>query len=132
LSVNLDERSKEKNTKSFNSSQALNGNLVSASQSLHVHKDDTMPKEKDKDFDAVDGLRSRKRNTEQNLGIGVGNTNANLHEDLSGSDPEQNEHSFIINSGNSKKTLSSETDYPPQSLESDGYSVAPNDVSYSN
>lgn len=127
LSVNLDERSKEKNTKSFNSSQALNGNLVSASQSLHVHKDDTMPKEKDKDFDAVDGLRSRKRNTEQNLGIGVGNTNANLHEDLSGSDPEQNEHSFIINSGNSKKTLSSETDYPPQSLESDGYSVAPND-----
>ncbi|KAF0923590.1 hypothetical protein E2562_006583 [Oryza meyeriana var. granulata] len=126
LSVNLDERSKEKNTKPFNSSQALNGNLVSASQSLRVHKDDTMPKEKDKDFDAVDGSRS-KRNMEQNLGISVSNTNANLYEDLSGSDSEQNEHSLLINSGNSKKTLSNETDYPPQSLESDGYSVTPND-----
>ncbi|XP_006655634.1 uncharacterized protein LOC102722219 [Oryza brachyantha] len=126
LSVNLDERSKEKNDKPFNSSQALKGNLVSSSQYLCVHKDDTMPKERDTDFDAVDGLRSRKRNTEQNLGIGVGNTNTDLHEDLPGSDSEQNEHSFLINSGNSKK-MSSETDYQPQNLESDGCSVTPND-----
>uniref|UniRef100_A0A0D9WK76 PX domain-containing protein n=1 Tax=Leersia perrieri TaxID=77586 RepID=A0A0D9WK76_9ORYZ len=126
MSVKLDERSKEKNTKSINSSQTLNGNLVSASQSKHLHKDDTVPKEKDTDFDAVGGLRSRKGNMEQNLGIGVDKSNANLYEDLSGSDSEQNEHSFLINSGNSKKMLSSETDYPPQSLESDGYSVTHN------
>ncbi|KAG8086531.1 hypothetical protein GUJ93_ZPchr0010g10236 [Zizania palustris] len=126
LSVSLDERSKEKYAKPFNSAP-LNGNSVSASHSLRAHKDDTMQKEKNRDFAAIDGLRSRKRNMEHNLGISASSTSANLCQDRSGSDPEQNEHSFLINPGDSKKMLSSETDNPPQILESDGCLVTPND-----
>ncbi|XP_062180540.1 uncharacterized protein LOC133884943 isoform X2 [Phragmites australis] len=120
-----DERSNEKNRKAFNSSEALNVNLFSGGQSFHGHKDDTV--HKDWDFAVSDGLRFRKGNGEKNLGNSVSNTTANLYEDNSGSDPEQNDYSFSINSGNPKKLHSSETDDTSQVLESDGYSVAPND-----
>ncbi|XP_062232251.1 uncharacterized protein LOC133929495 isoform X2 [Phragmites australis] len=125
LSVSLDERSNEKNRKTLNSAERLDGNLMSGGQSSHGHKDDSV--HKDWNFAASDGLRFRKGNVEKNLGTSASNIAANLYQDNSGSDPEQNDYSFSINSGNPKKPLSSETDDTSQILVSDGYSVAPND-----
>nr|CAB3460613.1 unnamed protein product [Digitaria exilis] len=130
LSASLDERSNGKHGKSMNSYGALNGNFISGSQSFHGHKDHTMHN----DFAASDGLRSRKGNVEKNLGNSVGNktnsvcdTTANLYQDNSGSDPEQNDYSLSIDSVNPKKLRSSETNDTPQILGSDGFSVSPND-----
>ncbi|XP_025806448.1 uncharacterized protein LOC112885000 [Panicum hallii] len=132
LSVSLDERSNGKNRKALNSSGALNGNLISEGQSFHGHKDNTV--RKDLDFTVGDGLRSRKGNVENNLANSAGNmtnsacdTTANLYQDNSGSDPEQNDYSFSIDSVNPKKLRPSETSDTSQMLESDGFSVSPND-----
>ncbi|XP_044984477.1 uncharacterized protein LOC123451968 isoform X1 [Hordeum vulgare subsp. vulgare] len=126
LSVNLDVRSNERGAKPLNSAKVLNGNFASPRQSLSECQNDN--DQKDKDFTAVhDGLRLRKGNKEQNSGTSVSNTSANIYEDHSGSDPEQNDHSFLINSGNDKKKPSAQTDYTPQFFESDGYSVTPNE-----
>lgn len=115
----------------MNSYGALNGNFISVGQSFHGHKDNTV----DKDFVVSDGLRSRKGNVENNLGNSAGNTTysvcdttANLYQDNSGSDPEQNDYSLSIDSVNPKKLRSSETNDTPQILGSDGFSVSPNDV----
>ncbi|PNT70660.1 hypothetical protein BRADI_2g15390v3 [Brachypodium distachyon] len=121
LSVNLDVRSNDKGARPLNSSKALNGNLASTRQ-LSGCQHDTV--DKDKDF-AVDGLRLRKGSAEHNLGPNVSNTSTNIYQDDSGSDPEQNDHSFTINPGNHKKMLPSQTDYTSQ-IESDGYSVSGN------
>ncbi|CAN6336682.1 unnamed protein product [Urochloa humidicola] len=132
LSVGLDERSNGKNRKTLNSSGALNGNFISGGQSFHGHKDNTT--HKDLNFAVSDGLRSRKGNVEKNLGNSVGNTTnsvcdttTNLYQDNSGSDPEQNDYSFSIDSVNPKKLRSSETNDTPQILGSDGFSAYPND-----
>ncbi|KAF8716456.1 hypothetical protein HU200_026336 [Digitaria exilis] len=130
LSASLDERSNGKHGKAMNSYGALNGNFISGSQSFHGHKDHTMHN----DFAVNDGLRSRKGNVEKNLGNSVANktnsvcnTTANLYQDNSGSDPEQNDYSLSIDSVNPKKLRSSETNDTPQILGSDGYSwMAPN------
>jgi sorting nexin-13 len=106
----------------------LRGNFISGS-SLHGHKDDSV--RKDLDFARDDGLRNRKGNVGNNLGTSVSKTVASLYQDSSGSDPEQNDYSLSINSGNTKKSLSSETDDTSQNLEPDGYSLAHNDVSCS-
>nr|CAB3464334.1 unnamed protein product [Digitaria exilis] len=130
LSASLDERSNGKHGKAMNSYGALNGNFISGSQSFHGHKDHTMHN----DFAVNDGLRSRKGNVEKNLGNSVANktnsvcnTTANLYQDNSGSDPEQNDYSLSIDSVNPKKLRSSETNDTPQILGSDGYSLSPND-----
>ncbi|KAG2617225.1 hypothetical protein PVAP13_3NG179279 [Panicum virgatum] len=133
LSVSLDERSTGKNRKALNAPGALNGNLISGDQSFHGHKDNTVSK--DLDFAVGDGLRSRKGNVEKNLSNSSGNmtnsvcdTTANLYQDNSGSDPEQNDYSFSIDSVNyPKKLRQSETNDTSQMLESDGFSVSPND-----
>lgn len=126
--VNLDVRSNERGAKPLNSAKALNGNFASPRQTLSGCQNDN--DQKDRYFAAVDGgLRLRKGNTEQNLGPSVSNSSANIYQDHSGSDPEQNDHSFLINSGNDKKKQSAQTDYISQILESDGYSVTPNEVS---
>jgi sorting nexin-13 len=110
------------------SAEALRGNFISGS-SLHGHIDDSV--RKDSDFAHDDGLRYRKGNVGKNLGTSVSNTAASLYQDSSGSDPEQNDYSLSLNSGNTKKPLSSETNDTSQILEPDGYSVAHNDVSCS-
>uniref|UniRef100_A0ACD5T6T3 Uncharacterized protein n=1 Tax=Avena sativa TaxID=4498 RepID=A0ACD5T6T3_AVESA len=125
LSVNLDVRSNEKGAKLLNSPKALNGNLSSMRQSVSECQNDNV--QNDKDFAAVDGLRLRKGKTDQNLETSVSNSSANIYQDHSGSDPEQNDYSFSIKSGDHKKMLPSQTDYTSQVLESDGYSVTPND-----
>ncbi|OEL19894.1 hypothetical protein BAE44_0019087 [Dichanthelium oligosanthes] len=125
LSVSLDERSNGQNRKALNSSGALNGNFISGGHSFHGHKEDTV--HKDLDFAAGDGLRFRKGNAEKNLGNIVSDTTANLYQDNSGSDPEQNDYSFSIDSVNPKKLRSSETNDTSQISESDGFSVSPND-----
>jgi sorting nexin-13 len=132
LAVSLDERSNGKNIKALNSSGALNGNSISGGQSLHGHIDDTVHKDSDI---ACDGLRFRKGNVNKNLGNGVShttdsvsNTTANHYQDNSGSDPEQNDHSFSIDSLNPKKLRSTETNDTSQIPESGGFSVSPNDV----
>jgi hypothetical protein len=84
---------------------------------------------KDSDFARNDGLRFRKGNVGKNSGTSVSKTTADLYQDSSVSDPEQNDYSLSINSGNPKKPLSSETDGTSQFFEPDGYSLAPNDVS---
>ncbi|KAL6848737.1 hypothetical protein ACP4OV_021320 [Aristida adscensionis] len=124
LSVRLDEKSSQRNRKALNPSEASNGNFVSGSQSFHGHKDDTV--HKDQDFTCGGGLRFRKGNVDNGLG-NSNNTSVNLYQDNSGSDPEQNDYSFSINSGNPKKLHSIDTDDASQVLESDGYSVASND-----
>lgn len=131
LSVSLDERSNGKNIKALNSSGALNGNSISGGQSLHGHIDDTVHKDSGI---ACDGLRFRKGNVNKNLGNGVShttdsvsNTTANHYQDNSGSDPEQNDHSFSIDSLNPKKLRSTETNDTSQIPESGGFSVSPND-----
>ena len=96
-------------------------------QSVSGGQNDNM--QKDNDFAPVDGLRQRKGNTEQNLGTSVSNASANIYQDHSGSDPEQNDHSFVINSGSHEKMLPTQADSTSQILESDGYSVTPNEVS---
>jgi hypothetical protein len=111
----------------LNSPKALNGNLSTTRQSISGCQNDNL--QKDKDFAAVDGLRLRKGNTDQNLETSVSNASANSYQDHSGSDPEQNDYSFSINSGDHKKMLASQIEYTSQILESDGYSVTPNDVS---
>ena len=118
----------------MNAPGVLNGNLISGGQSFHGHKDNTA--RKDLDFAVGDGLRSRKGNVEKNLANSSGNmtnsvcdTTANLYQDNSGSDPEQNDYSFSIDSVNyPKKLRQSETNDTSQMLESDGFSVSPNDV----
>jgi sorting nexin-13 len=110
----------------LNSPKALNGNLSSTRQSVSGYQNDNL--QKDKDFAAVDGLRLRKGSTDQNLETSVSNASADMYQDHSGSDPEQNDYSFSINSGDHKKMLASQTDYASQILESDGYSVTPNEV----
>ncbi|XP_047094603.1 uncharacterized protein LOC124706983 [Lolium rigidum] len=125
LSVNLDVRSNEKGAKPLNSPKALNGNLSSTRQSVSGYQNDNL--QKDKDFAAFDGLRLRKGSTDQNLETSVSNASADMYQDHSGSDPEQNDYSFSINSGDHKKMLASQTDYTSQTLESDGYSVTPNE-----
>lgn len=114
----------------MNSSGALNGNLISGGQSLHGRIDDTVHKDSDI---AGDGLRFRKGNVNKNLGHttdSVRDTTANHYQDNSGSDPEQNDHSFSIDAVNPKKLRSSETNDTSQISESDGFSVSPNDVGY--
>ncbi|KAG0519417.1 hypothetical protein BDA96_09G262400 [Sorghum bicolor] len=131
LSVRLDERSNGKNVKALNSSGALNGNLISGGQSLHGHTGNTVHKDSDI---AGDGLRFRKGNVNKNLGNSVSHTidsvrdtTANHYQDNSGSDPEQNDHSFSIDSVNPRKLRSSETNDTSQISESDGFSwMAPN------
>jgi sorting nexin-13 len=108
------------------SAEALREDLISGN-SLHGHKDSSVCK--DSDFARNDGLRFRKGNVGKNPGTSVSKTTANLYQDSSGSDPEQNDYSLSINSGNPKKPLSSETDDTSQFFEPDGYSLAPNDVS---
>ncbi|KAM0879426.1 hypothetical protein ACQ4PT_034239 [Festuca glaucescens] len=125
LSVNLDVRSNENGAKPLNSPKALNGNLSSMRQSVSGYQNDNL--QKDKDFVAVDGLRLRKGSTDQNLETSVSNASSDIYQDYSGSDPEQNDYSFSINSGDHKKMLASQTDYTSQILESDGYSVTPNE-----
>ncbi|CAL4909749.1 unnamed protein product [Urochloa decumbens] len=132
LSVSLDERPNGKNRKALNSSGALNGNFISGGQSFHGHKDNTV--HKDVDFAVSDGLKSRKGNVEKNLGNNVSNTTnsvcdttTNLYHDNSGSDPEQNDYSFSIDSVNPKKLRPSETNDTSQILGSDGFSVSPDD-----
>uniref|UniRef100_K3Z3A6 PX domain-containing protein n=1 Tax=Setaria italica TaxID=4555 RepID=K3Z3A6_SETIT len=125
LSVGLDERSNGKSRKVLNSSGALNGSFISGGQSFHGHTDNTV--HKDLDFAVSDGLRYRKGNVEKNLGNSVCDTTTNLYLDNSGSDPEQNDYSFSIDSVNPKKMRSSETNETPQLLGSDGFSVSPND-----
>ena len=118
----------------MNAPGVLNGNLISGDQSLHGHKDNTVSK--DLDFAVGDGLRSRKGNVEKNLANSSGNmtnsvfdTTANLYHDNSGSDPGQNDYSFSIDSVNyPKKLRQSKTNDTSQMLESDGFSVSPNDV----
>ena len=118
----------------MNAPGALNGNLISGDQSFHGHKDNTVSK--DLDFAVGGGLRSRKGNVEKNLANSSGNmtnsvcdTTANLYQDNSGSDTEQNDYSFSIDSVNyPKKLRQSETNDTSQMLESDGFSVSPNDV----
>ncbi|CAL5096463.1 unnamed protein product [Urochloa decumbens] len=132
LSVSLDERPNGKNRKALNSSGALNGNFISGGQSFHDHKDNTL--HKDVDFAVSDGLRSRKGNMEKNLGNNISNTTnsvcnttTNLYQDNSGSDPEQNDYSFSIDSVNPKKPRPSETNDTSQILGFDGFSVSPDD-----
>lgn len=133
LAASLDERSNGKNRKALNSSGAFNGNVISGGQSSHGHKEDTM--HKDLDIAAGDGLRFRKGNVEKNLGnsfshttCSVSDTSANRYQDNSGSDPEQNDYSFSIDSVNPKKLHSNETNDTSQISGSDGFSVSPNDV----
>lgn len=133
LAVNLDERSNGKHIKALNSPGTTNGNFVSGGQSLHEHIDTV---HKDSDI-AGDGLRFRKGNVNKNLGNSVSHTTdsvrdttTNHYQDNSGSDPEQNDHSFSIDSVNPKKLRSSETSDISQISESDGFSVSPNDVCY--
>lgn len=133
LAVSSDERSNGKNRKALNSSGAFNGNVISGGQSFHEHIDDTV--HKDLDIAAGDGLRFRKGNVEKNLGnsvshttCSVSDTTANRYQDNSGSDPEQNDYSFSVDSVNPKKLRSSETNDTSQISESDGFSVSPNDV----
>ncbi|CAM0953536.1 unnamed protein product [Alopecurus aequalis] len=120
-----DVRSNEKGAKPLNSPKALNGNLSTTRQSVSGYQNDNL--QKDKDVAAADGLRLRKGHTDQNLETSVSNASANTYQDHSGSDPEQNDYSFSINSGDHKKMLASQTDYTSQILESDGYSVTPNE-----
>lgn len=108
------------------SAEALSGNLISGN-SLPVHKDNSVHKHWD--FARDDGLRFRKGNVEKTSGTSISNTAANLYQDNSGSDPEQNDYSLSINSGNPKKPLSSESNDTSPILEPDGYSLTPNDVS---
>lgn len=122
-----------KSRKVSNSSGALNGSFVSGGQSIPGHTDNIV--HKDLDFGVSDGLRYRKGNVEKNSGNSVGNTTnsvcdttANLYQDISGSDPEQNDYSFSIDSVNPKKMRSSETNETPQLLGSDGFSVSPSEV----
>ena len=108
----------------MNAAGVLNGNLISGGQSFQ-HKDNTA--RKDLDFAVGDGLRSRKGNVEKNLANSAGNMTNSVC-DTSGSDPEQNDYSFSIDSVNPKKLCPSETNDTSQMLESDGFSVSPNDV----
>ncbi|WVZ99728.1 hypothetical protein U9M48_044989 [Paspalum notatum var. saurae] len=132
LSVSLDDRSNGKNRKTSNSSGASNGRFLSGGQSVHGYIDDVV--HQDLDFAAGDGLRFRKGNVEKNLGSnvrsttnGVNNTAADLYQDNSESDPEENDFSFSIDSVNPKKLRSVETNDTSQISESDGFSVSPND-----
>jgi len=110
----------------LNAPGVLNGNLISGGQSFHGHKGNTA--RKDLDFAVGDGLRSRKGNVEKNLANSAGNMTNSVC-DTSGSDPEQNDYSFSIDSVNyPKKLRQSETNDTSQMLESDGFSVSPNDV----
>ena len=111
----------------MNAPGVLNGNLISGGQSFHGHKDNTA--RKDLDFAVGDGLRSRKGNVEKNLANSAGNMTNSVCDTTSGSDPEQNDYSFSIDSVNyPKKLRQSETNDTSQMLESDGFSVSPNDV----
>jgi len=110
----------------MNAPGALNGNLISGDQSFHGHKGNTA--RKDLDFAVGDGLRSRKGNVEKNLANSAGNMTNSVCDTTSGSDPEQNDYSFSIDSVNPKKLCPSETNDTSQMLESDGFSVSPNDV----
>ena len=101
---------------------------------MHGHIDDTVHKDSDI---AGAGLRFRKGNVNKNLGNSVSHTTdsvrdttANHFQDNSGSDPEQNDHSFSIDAVNPKKLRSSETNDTSKISESDGFSVSPNDVGY--
>ncbi|GJN15336.1 hypothetical protein PR202_gb02238 [Eleusine coracana subsp. coracana] len=123
LSVGLDERSNEKDRRALRSAEALSGNLISGSS---LHRQNDIPVHKDLDFAHEDGLRFRKGNAVKNSGTSISNTTAILDQDNSGSDPELNDYSLSINSGNPKKQLPSETEDTSQIWEPDGYSVAPN------